>query len=114
MIGDELNQIIKDLLASEGSPDDTDIFALVRKEHLDKLRTYVGDLGKAQFVMARADDWEGLYKDGVLKEEGHRIPLHRLLDELGIEYNIRWVDDEWMEDRGNLPQNLSEVAFESE
>ena len=56
-----------------------------------------------------ADDWKGLYLDGHLVEEGHRLEVDDVLRHLGIECNYRSPDDAWLEERGSLPKNFDEV-----
>lgn len=62
-----------------------------------------------------ADDWTGLYVDGRLQREGHSIEAWDALvliqdlelDNFGLEYF--WCDLDWIHDRGNLPDELSDV-----
>jgi len=70
-----------------------------------------------QLVQITADDWEGIYFNGLLKTEGHRVPFRDLMEiivEEGgrIEY---WAtieaDADWLNDLGNLPDTLREVKF---
>jgi len=59
-------------------------------------------------------DWEGVYVDGILKFEGHSIQWWQMLKALGIEYTTFDADDEWLLDRGRLPEKLTEVKKETE
>jgi hypothetical protein len=58
------------------------------------------------------DDWEGLYLDGKLVDEGHHVRLGDIFRHLGIAFNVIYPDMEWLGERGNLPQNLDEVEEE--
>src|SRR5271157_2037686 len=57
-------------------------------------------------TIVRADDWKGLYLDGKLVDEGHRVDTIDVLKHLGIEAEQFWANDEWLGDRGNLPVDL--------
>ena len=59
--------------------------------------------------LVRGDDWEGLYLDGKLVEEGHHLRLTDVLKHFGIECEEVWPDDSWLEERGRLPENFDEV-----
>ena len=59
--------------------------------------------------LVRGDDWEGLYLDGKLVEEGHHFRLTDVLARFGIECDEVWPDDSWLEERGSLPKNFEEV-----
>lgn len=63
------------------------------------------------------EDWEGLYINGALQNQGHSVSVLSVINALkrhGIEivYNELCVDDLWLEGRYSLPDNLSDVAFE--
>lgn len=53
-------------------------------------------------------DWEGLYHDGELVEQGHTISAYQALRACGYTVNMRRVSDEWMQ-AGGLPKNLEDV-----
>jgi hypothetical protein len=65
-------------------------------------------------VIVRADDWKGLYLDGKLVEEGHRVDTIDVLKHLGIKAESVWANDEWLGDFGSLPEKLEEVVKEGE
>jgi hypothetical protein len=69
-------------------------------------------MGESRYTIVSGDDWQGLYRDQVLVYEGHSIPQHVLADELGFE--IRWVDDEWLLERTDLPAFLNQVQLQPE
>ncbi len=61
------------------------------------------------------EEWTGLYIDGVLKEDTSSFSdsdiLH-ILDELGIlEYEHKFVNQEWLNDRGNLPKSIEDIVL---
>ena len=56
-----------------------------------------------------ADDWRGLYIDGKLVEEGHSMPFDAICRHLGIDGAYMYADDEWLAERGSLPENLEDV-----
>jgi hypothetical protein len=55
------------------------------------------------------DDWQGLYINGKLVEQGHHIRIDDLLQHLGIECREIHPDDDWLVERGSLPENLEDV-----
>lgn len=73
----------------------------------------------------KADDWEGLYVDGTLCTESHRIDLEDILEcvkhkvdtlDDGItafEYAITYINQEWMEEMGSLPQLIEDIPDEA-
>lgn len=58
------------------------------------------------------DDWEGLYMDDNLVEEGHTIALQWVVSHLNNGYS-EWkqlvVEGEWLYDEGALPPTLTEL-----
>lgn len=60
-------------------------------------------------TIARGNDWIGLYDDGRLVTQGHNLILDNMLRHFGHEVKSIDVDQEWLEDRGDLPDNLAEV-----
>jgi hypothetical protein len=67
---------------------------------------------KKEVVIVGGDDWEGIYIDGKLVREGHSIDSDDVLEALGIDYVSRGVNQEWLEEMGSLPDNLSDVQFQ--
>jgi hypothetical protein len=65
-----------------------------------------------KITLVRADDWRGLYIDGKLVEEGHRVDTIDVLTRLGIDAEQFWANDEWLCDRGRLPEDLKDVIPE--
>ena len=56
-----------------------------------------------------SDDHEALYLNGKLVQEDHHIPLNVVLQFLGIDCEIAYPDDSWLEARGRFPENFDEV-----
>lgn len=70
---------------------------------------------KPEIVLIKADDWEGLYVNGQLEEENHILyaqDILKVLAQLGlIDYLSKSCDATWLEDEGELPEQLSEVKL---
>jgi len=64
---------------------------------------------KITFVDDDCGDWEGLYIDGKLVMENHRLEIYDILDAIGVKYNYVQADDEWLANHGRLPDELSKV-----
>lgn len=74
-------------------------------------------------VFARGDDWEGLYLDGILVEEGHSIQPEEALRKILSHYPVNEsflqsndvvvidIDLDWIESQGSLPSVLSDVKM---
>ena len=62
-------------------------------------------------TIIRGEDWEGIYDwQGRLLQEGHHIIWSNLLREnFGIGVSSKEADEEWLVERGGLPDNLHEV-----
>lgn len=66
------------------------------------------------------EDWQGLYINNVLEEDRHSLSINvvikRIADyinQLGIEDGISCyfyeIDQEWMEEQGELPQDFNDI-----
>ncbi len=67
-----------------------------------------------EVVIVKVDDWEGLYVDGVLKNEGHEVRLSWVLEAFGLPpARSLWADEKWLEEAGSLPALLSDVKAAS-
>jgi hypothetical protein len=68
--------------------------------------------------LVRGDDWEGIYLDGFLQLENHSLRLSDVLELLMDQqidgFHQHTADEEWLEERGRLPENLSEVQLAEE
>lgn len=64
-------------------------------------------------IRIQALDWEGLYFDGVLADEGHSLRLGNILSLLVgktiTEVVTYGIDQDYMEDLGDLPEKFSEI-----
>lgn len=74
----------------------------------------------ARVCLALGDDWDGLYIDGKLVEQGHSIQpaeaMRAVLNDITPpltrgDVEVREVDYSWLEDRGSLPDEISEVIW---
>jgi hypothetical protein len=71
---------------------------------------------KNKYVLISGDDWQGLYRNGELVCEDHRIRVEDALNEVissgGIsEFTRSECDYDWLSDVGNLPKLLTDVKF---
>lgn len=64
-----------------------------------------------EITIVSGDDWQGLYVDGKLVDEGHSIQLDTFARIMGIDLNEKEADFDWLEKEGRMPDNLSEVKF---
>ena len=59
-------------------------------------------------------DWEGIYFDGELQNQGHSLDIEVILEALKgrtiTSVDFFDLDDEWMEDQGWLPNNIQDVV----
>jgi hypothetical protein len=63
-------------------------------------------------TVVRGDDWAGLYLNGKLVQEGHRVRTEDIFEHLDIQATYITPDQQWLEDRGSLPVDLNEVKHE--
>lgn len=55
-------------------------------------------------------DWEGIYVNGVLKEENHSLATFQVLESLGLPFNKRELTGNEMDALGNsLPKLIEEL-----
>lgn len=69
-------------------------------------------------IIAQANDWEGIYIDGVLQLEGHHISNRALAEFIadGVSQGadrvvFRQVNYTWMHENGELPLYVTDVEF---
>lgn len=62
-------------------------------------------------LYARGNDWEAVYIDGELIAEGHSIDWMGVIAELGCNTYTQEVSCDWLEDRGDFPEDINEVVF---
>ena len=63
----------------------------------------------SRVIIVKADDWEGVYFDGKLIEEGHNLRLEDVLARLDMVSETVWANEVWLNNLGRLPENLEEV-----
>jgi hypothetical protein len=68
------------------------------------------------FIVAKGEGWQGLYIDGRLTVEEHNISVERALEHAfnyGPVTSLRVVypDENWLDDRGSLPEEFCDVVF---
>jgi hypothetical protein len=68
------------------------------------------------FVSSPDGDWEGLYIDGKLVDQGHSLNPHSVAEKILLRIPGNVVDtkeaaQDWLETEGYLPENLSEVVY---
>ncbi len=62
-------------------------------------------------TLVKGLDWEGLYAFGKLQVQGHRIDWERFLKKNTCMLSSTvYVDEQWLNTNGILPENLSEVV----
>lgn len=58
-------------------------------------------------------DWVGLYnEDGILVAENHNLDAEDALAALKIDHEILEVDEDWLDERGSMPDHFSEVKLD--
>ncbi len=62
----------------------------------------ITDLIDVAFV-TNHDDWEGLYINGTLSTEGHRLTIQDFAEAIGLKLNTKTAGP-WLLDRGSLPE----------
>ena len=88
---------------------------------MDKVNKYLTEEKKfnTPVVIAKADDWEGVYIKGKLYTEGHEITKNDLIESLEKSGSLKknslsefYVNDKWIKNIGRLPKNINEVEWE--
>jgi len=62
-----------------------------------------------KLVIISGDDWEGIYIDGKLIDEGHSIDWRFVLKVLGYNISGTYIEDEEFWEIGNLPDKLEDL-----
>lgn len=63
---------------------------------------------KINHVISTDGDWEALYIDGVLKEEGHSLDVWHVLNAIGLEFTQHTIDFDSL-GYGTLPLLFKEL-----
>lgn len=81
---------------------DPEVVEIVVRESLSPQATYV-----------TCDGREGLYLDGKVVAQGHRIRIDEILSHLGIkvDYHAAYDQDSWLDEEGYLPENLDDLKL---
>ncbi len=69
------------------------------------------EIPKKITIVTNYDDWEGLYFDGKLVDQGHQITVEDLLKSLEIPFKTVEVDNEWFFEKSVLPKELKDVKL---
>lgn len=66
------------------------------------------------FAYVNGDDWQGIYRDGVLISQGHLYSEYGpdLLHNVGIEVTALSIDTDRLMETGTLPELLSDIPSE--
>lgn len=62
-------------------------------------------------TLVEGSDWQGLYIGDVLFRQGHRISAEDLAAAVGVSLRIAYVEDEWLQNRGELPSKFEDVKL---
>lgn len=71
-------------------------------------------MAKVKYTLVDADDWVGLYRDDKLVGQGHRFTIRDVFELLNIDLKVLYPDDEWIYERGDLPNKLAQVKLHKE
>ena len=63
------------------------------------------DMKQVAYITDVSGDWEGIYVDGKLIDEGHSLDPRMVLDAVGVQYDHRETNLKM----GSLPENLEDV-----
>lgn len=77
------------------------------------LKSINEELDSKNISIIRTDDWEGVYYQDKLLDEGHGIDWHHVLKALGYSVDYKYIDQEKFEDcfGSNCPDTLDEVKM---
>lgn len=69
--------------------------------------------------VSNEDDWEGVYVNGRLYMEDHRLNVKRVFEMVATlghigEYEYKTVDFDWMQEEGLLPAAIEDVKWAEE
>jgi hypothetical protein len=66
---------------------------------------------KTLTLVTNYDDWEGLYLDGEMIEQGHKINWEDVLSYLNFNLETKEADYDWLADEGALPEKIEDCKF---
>lgn len=64
-----------------------------------------------KITIVNGDDWQGLYVDGRLIREDHRLQVDEVLISLGYDLKNLEADGKWLDITGSLPSDLKDVKI---
>lgn len=67
---------------------------------------------KSKVALVHGDDWMGMYVDGKLVAQNHSLSPADILEALNISYTDYGADNEWLDEKGTLPLNFSDIVME--
>ena len=62
-------------------------------------------------IVTNYDDWEGVYLDGKIIDQGHSIDWKLVLSELGFTLDEQEADHDWLAYEGYLPEKIEDCKF---
>ena len=62
-------------------------------------------------IVTNNDDWDGMYLDGQLIDQGHQLDWEHILSKLGFILETKDVDNDWLSECGSLTSKLEYVKF---
>ena len=62
-------------------------------------------------IVSNNDDWDGMYLDGLIIDQGHQLDWEHILSKLGFSLESKEADYDWLSERGNLPSELDDCKF---
>lgn len=67
----------------------------------------------ARFTFVDGDCWKAIYRDGVLISEGHSFHPRELFEKLEIDCEVVFPNQDWLDDRGNYPDNIRDLKYDA-
>jgi hypothetical protein len=61
-----------------------------------------------------SNDWQGLYLNGELVLEDHSLHPTKVLESLGIKFELLSANEEWLEEQGRFPEKFADVVLDEE
>jgi hypothetical protein len=71
-------------------------------------------MNKKITIVTNEDDWEGLYIDGKIVVQNHKLSAEDVLDALGFHAGSVTCDQDWLLDVGYLPSDLKDVVMSND
>lgn len=78
----------------------------------------IWDQLERKLVLVTGDDWDAVYAEGLLIEQGHSIPTTRALEigsaHGGLDVEQRDCNSAWLADKGEFPLVIRDVIWGDE